>query len=506
MGTGYAFTYFSDSLVRLNREMNEMKKYLKYRSCLFIIVGLVLCLGCSQAQTTDSRLTLTTTEHDLPRGKISRGSYAVFEDREAKTGRMIHLDLIILHATGPDPKSDPLFYLAGGPGQANVDVARGYVESWIRHDRDIVLVNVRGTGGDNNLQCELHGGDENIQGYLEDPFDVEEFRTCLENLKQKFDLTKYSTPIAMDDLNDVREALGYNKINLMGTSGGTRSILVYMRRHPETVRSAILIGVVPLAFRNPLYHPGGAQFAIDLLFKECLEDSACNDAFPNLEEEFWTVLERLDDGPVRVKIAHPVTDEMIEVRLSIHAFTEAIRSMTYSIRRSRQVPQYIHQAFLGNFRPITEEAVMLERGSQQGLSLGLLLCVTCAEDVARIRPEDIPRETKGSYRGDVRVRSQMAVCDIWPKTELSENYGDPVKVDIPVLLFSCTMDPVTPPRWGEEAARHLPNSLHVVVPGAHGVFGSCTDSIMREFLTKGSVKVIDTTCVKSMTLPPFKVE
>ena len=477
---------------------------LKKRLCFSFLIILIFYVCFLPAQKSDSRLILNTTQHELPRGKISRGSYAVFEDREANSGRMIKLDLIILHATGPDPKPDPLFYLAGGPGQANVDVYRGYVESWIRHDRDIVFVNVRGTGGDNDLQCELHGGDENIQGYLENPFDVAEFRACLEELQKKFDLTKYSTPIAMDDLNDVRKALGYEKINLMGTSGGTRSSLVYMRRHPETLRSAILIGISPLAYKNPLYHPGGAQNAIDLLFKECLNDRACNQAFPNLEEEFWTVLERLEEGPVQVKIAHPVTEEKIGVRLSLQAFTEAIRSMMYSIRLSRRVPLYIHQAFLGNFGPITQMAVKLERGSQLGLSLGLLLCVTCSGDVARIELEEIPRETKGTYRGDVRVRSQMAVCDIWPKSELPANYTDPVNVDIPVLLFSGKLDPVTPPRWGEEAARHLPKSLHVVVPGAHGVFGRCTDNIMREFLTKGSAKGIDTSCVKTMTLPPFE--
>jgi pimeloyl-ACP methyl ester carboxylesterase len=481
-------------------DMNSRRK-----NCFFCILSFIFSVSFLCGQTTDSRLVLDTTQHELPRDKISRGSFTVFENRKANSGRMIRLDLVILHATGPDPKPDPLFYLAGGPGQANVDLARGYVESWIRHDRDIVLVNVRGTGGDNDLRCELHGGDENIQGYLENPFDVPEFQACLEELQKKFDLTKYSTPIAMDDLNDVRKALGYEKINLMGTSGGTRSSLVYMRRHPETVRSAILIGVVPLAYRNPLYHPGGAQHALDLLFEECSKDSACSDAFTNLEEEFWTVLERLEEGPVQVKIAHPITEEMIGVRLSLPAFTEAIRSMMYSIRLSRRVPLYIHQAFLGEFRPITEMAVRLERGSQLGLSLGLLLCVTCSEDVARIKPEDVERETKGTYRGDVRVRSQMAVCDIWPKSELPANYADPVKVDIPVLLFSGNLDPVTPPRWGEEAARHLPNSLHVVVPGAHGVYGGCTDSIMQQFLTKGSAEGIDMTCVQTTTLPPFRL-
>lgn len=482
-----------------------MQGYRKRRWALSLIVGLVLAASYLHPQSNDPRLTLTTSEHGFPIGKISWGSYAVFEDREANSGRMIHLDLVILHATGPRPEPDPLFYLAGGPGQSNIRMERAYVESWIRQERDIVLVNVRGTGGDNDLQCVLHGGDENIQGYLEQPFDVEEFQKCKEKLEKNFDLTKYATPMAMDDLNDVRKALGYEKINLMGTSGGTRSSLVYMRRHAETVRSAILVGVAPLAYKNPLYHPAGAQHALELLFEECSGDSACSEAFPNLEEEFWTVLERFEDGPVKVKIAHPVSEEIIKVSLSRDAFTEAIRSMMYSTRLSREAPLYIHQAFLGNFRPITEMAVRLERGSQLGLSLGLLLCVVCSGDVVRIRPEDVLRETKGSYRGDVRVRSQMAVCDIWPKAELPKNYGDPVSVDVPVLLFSGTMDPVTPPRWGEEAARHLPNSLHVVVPGAHGVYGRCTESIMREFLSRGSVKGIDTSCVQSLTLPPFRI-
>ena len=475
------------------------------RSFLYLCFGLVLIVCCVGAQRPEPRLNLTTTEYGLPTGKISQGSYKVFEDREANSGRMIHLDLVVLHATGPDPEPDPLFYLAGGPGQANVDLYQAYVESWIRRKRDIVFVNVRGTGGDNDLQCELFGGDGNVQGYLENTFDVGEFQSCLEDLQKRFDLSKYSTPATVDDLNDVREALGYKKINLMGTSGGTRTSLIYMRRHPETVRSAILIGVAPPALKNPLYHSWGAQHALDLLFKECSGDPACSEAFPNLEEEFWTVLERLEDGPVRVAIDNPFTGETIEVRLPLQAFTETIRSMMYSLRLNRRVPLYIHQAFLGNFGPITEMAVRLERGSRSGIKLGLLLCVTCSEDVVRIGPDEIVRVTKGSYRGDIRVRSQMAVCDIWPKTDLPKDYADPVRVDIPVLLFSGTMDPVTPPRWGEEAARHLPNSLHVVFPGAHGVYDSCTESIMREFLEKGSSRGIDTSCVRSMTLPSFRI-
>lgn len=488
------------------KEKNEgMIEFIKNKLCLSLIAGLVLSVCCVHAQTPDSRLVLRTVQHGLPEGKISRGSYAVFEDREANAGRMIRLDLIILHATGPDPKPDPLFYLAGGPGQAAVDLYGSYIDSPLRLERDIVFVNHRGSGGDNFLQCELYGGDDNVQGYLENTFDVEAFRSCLEKLQKKFDLTKYSTPMAMDDLNEVREALGYDKINLIGTSGGTRSSLVYMRRHPGTVRTAILIGVAPLSNKNPLYHAWGAQRAVEHLFKECAADPDCSEAYPNLEEEFWTVLERLERSPVQVMVAHPAMNERLRVNLSLPAFTEAIRSMMYSVRLGREVPYCIHQAFLGNFRPVAQLAIEMERGSRQGISLGLLLCVTCSEDVARIKPDEITRATKRSFRGDIRVRSQMAVCEIWPKTNLPKDYGDPVRANIPALIFSGTLDPVTPPCWGEEAARHLPRSLHVVFPGAHGISMGCSGRIMLEFLTKGSAEGIDTSCVDSIGLPPFRL-
>jgi pimeloyl-ACP methyl ester carboxylesterase len=97
----------------------------------------------------------------------------------------------------------------------------------------------------------------------------------------------------------------------------------------------------------------------------------------------------------------------------------------------------------------------------------------------------------------------MAVCEFWPRSDLPANYGDPVSADVPVLLLSGTLDPVTPPRWGEEAARNLPNSLHLVAPGTHGVGGGCITSIMQQFLAQGTVDGLDTSCVETMRLGAF---
>ena len=458
-----------------------------------------------KSQTGDSRLILKTRYEEQSGSKISSGFYSVYENREKSSGRMLQLDLIILHATGPDPKPDPVFFFAGGPGQAAAKMSRLFTKSWMRQDRDIVLIDQRGTGGNHNLQCLLTGSDEDLQGYFENMFNPEMFRSCLEELNQKYDLTQYSTPSAVDDFNEVRQALGYEKINLIGGSYGTRVALIYMRRHPETVRTSILQGVASMSFTNPLYHARGAQDAIKSLFEQCDSEPACREAFPNLEEEFWTVLERLEKSPRNTEVKHPATGEQVPVKLTLSAFSESVRAMLYSPYLRVTIPQYVHEAFLGNYTPIAQFVVMSERAYRKGLSYGLLLCVTCAEDIDRIDPKDIPSETKGTFFGDERVRTQMACCDFWPRSKLPENFAAPVKVDIPVLLLSGMYDPVTPPRWGTETARHLSRSLHVIYPGAHSFFEDCLQIIMREFLEEGSVERVDTSCVKAMKLPSIKI-
>ncbi len=513
----HAFILLYPNLSAIKDPMHTPKYCaLSFRKFLISIL-VVLGVCCSQAQELQtyeqppdpeilrSRLFLETQDLEGNQGTISRGTFKVFENRDTLEGRMIELNVVVLHAAGPDPRPDPIFRLAGGPGQAATGMWRGMVQSPQRQLRDIVLVDQRGTGGDNLLAVEV-GSDEDLQGYIDPAFRTEPFRKALEELKKRYDLTQYSTPHAMDDLNEVRIALGYDQINLMGTSYGTRAALVYMRRHPETVRSAVLNGVVPLAFRNPLYHAYGAQWAIERVLTECEEDPDCRSAFPDIRKELVAVLDRLDQEPAPAEVAHPASLEIVPVLVGRASFIETIRGMLYSTRRSRLVPLFVNQAFSGNFDPIAKEALSRNRELNRGLALAMLQCVICAEDIARIDPWEIEKETKDTYFGDFRVRGQMAICDFWPRSRLPENYGDPVSIPVPVLLLSGTLDAVTPPRWGEEAASHLPISLHVVAPGAHGVGGECITGIIATFLNTGSVAGLDTSCVQDMRLPPFVLE
>jgi len=436
---------------------------------------------------------------------VLQGVYEVFEDRDAGSGRRIGLKVVVLPATKPDPEPDAIFILAGGPGVGATAHAAGYASSWMREDRDIVLVDQRGTGESNPLRCRLGGEGDSPQRYLDPIFQEPAFRECLEELKQKADLTLYTTPIAMDDLNEVRAALGYGTINLNGGSYGTRAALVYMRRHPELVRTAVLTGVAPISFKNPLYHAREAQTAIEGTFEACESDAKCRAAFPELNEEFEAVLERLEREPASVTSEHGVNEIPTKVRLSREAFAEALRVMMYYPWSARSVPLKIHNAYQGDYGPFVQLGIGSNRNIRDQLAFGMLLSVICAEDVARIDPDEIERETRGTFLGDGRVRRQSRVCEFWPKGRVPENYGEPVTSSAPTLLLSGTLDPVTSPRFAREAARHLENSLHVTLAGPHSLRGPCVDSLVRQILERGSVDGIDTSCAGEVTLPDFEL-
>jgi len=447
------------------------------------------------------RLHLVTS--DDPRlGRISRGTYTVFEDRAAASGRTLDLAVVVLHARAAEPAPDPIFYLAGGPGQDATTLVDAWIDASLREERDVVLVSQRGTGGSLRLDC-AYGDESDLQSYLGPMFPADVFRACLADLAQRADLTQYSTCSAMDDLDQVRSALGYAKIDLYGGSYGTRAALVYLRQHPETVRCAILEGVAPIAFTNPLYHAREAQTALELVFDECDGTPACHEAIPDPRGDLASVLARLAAEPATVSVSHPDTGERVAVRLTRADFAEGLRVLLYYLPNSRRVPWLVHRAAAGDLEPFASAAIASNRALRSLVAYGMLLCVTCAEDVARIDPDSIASATDGTFLGSDRVRQQMAVCAFWPKSELPDGFDEPVRADVPTLVLSGTIDPVTSPRWGAEAARYLPRALHVVAPGAHGLDDPCIDSMRQAFLDAPDVEALDTGCVGAMRLPPF---
>src|SRR5213075_1179463 len=398
--------------------------------------------------------------------------------------------------------------LAGGPGAASTEAAAFYAGPGkeYRRGRDVVCVDQRGTGQSNRLSIPQ---EKTAQHYLGEMFPIDYVKEMRHALEKRADLTKYTTSIAMDDLDDVRTWLGYDRINLFGGSYGTQAALVYMRRHPDHVRSAILLAVAPTDLKMPLHHSESAARAMDLLLSECEQDSACHAAFPQIRDDWNNVLAQLEKQPARVEYSPPGKAAPTTVEIQRGVFGEKIRTWMYDRDKAARIPLIVQHAAGGDFAPFLQQAIA--PSIPDFVADGMYLSVTCSEDVPFINQEEAARLNAGNPFGNYRVFQQTRACSMWPQGKIPPDFPEPVSSNIPVLIFSGNIDPVTPPHRGEEVARYLPNSRHVIIPQAgHGVEGltepECVDRIIMEFMEKGDAKNLDFSCVERMVPPPFVTE
>ena len=438
--------------------------------------------------------------------------YEVYENRATKQGRKISLKIVLIPATGDKREPEPLVYFAGGPGGSATEGAAGIAQAFpqVLAHRDLLFVDQRGTGGSHPLECKFYDPAD-LQTYLGYFFPLDDVRKCRTELETNSDLKLYTTTIAADDMDEVRAALGYERLNLFGGSYGTRAALTYLKRHPKHVRTATLQGIAPTDQYMPYDFPVQTERALQGVLSECLADKECSEAFPNIKEEAKSVLAELIKGPVEVEIQKPNSSEKVKVKLNRDLAAEAIRYMLYSPVPASRVPLILHVASQGNYAPLTRTAIQYRLNLVGTGSNGMYLSVTCAEDLPWIKPGEGERMAANTFLGDYRLRQQREACALWPRAEIERDYAQPVKSDVPVLILTGEWDPVTPPSNGDRIAKTLTNSLHVVVPhGAHGLNGlegmDCIDNLIVEFVEKGSTKGLNTECVKSIHRKGFQLK
>jgi pimeloyl-ACP methyl ester carboxylesterase len=306
----------------------------------------------------------------------------------------------------------------------------------------------------------------------------------------------------MDDLDQVRATLGYEKINLYGASYGTRAALAYLRQHPDRVRTVILDGVAPPNWTLGPAAAGDGQRALQMLFARCLAEAGCRQAFPNIQTEFQSVLGELQTQGIEVNLDHPVTGAPTMVTLTRDQFTSTIHLMSYTPETAALIPLMIHAAFeRQDFRPLAAQALTSFDTVESSLSNGMRFSVVCAEDVP-FYAQEFPSQ---GYLGDYIMESFIKICEMWPRGEIPADFKQPVRSDIPVLLLSGEADPVTPPSNGELTAKTLSNYEHLVVPGmGHiNIFRGCIPRIAAAFVDIGSTQGLDTACVENISPMPF---
>jgi pimeloyl-ACP methyl ester carboxylesterase len=447
-------------------------------------------------------------EHPQGLGSVAArcGRLEVAENPAEPAGRRIELAVAVVPAISTRARPDPLFLLAGGPGQGAREAFVGTLSQFagVRRTRDLVLVDQRGTGDSARLACNFPD-----EAWVEPDFSPAEYarlsQECLAQLSG--DPRFYTTSIAILDLDAVRAALGYERINLYGGSYGTRVAQHYARRYPERTRSVVLDAVVPPDLALGPSMAIDADVALRASFARCAADERCAARFGDLEAAFAALRSRLATGPVPTAFADPVSGAAREIEFSIAHLALAVRMLSYSGLTASLLPLFIHEAQANdNFAPLAAQAEML--GSQLGemIAHGMHNAVVCTEDLPFVDQARVDRDAlRAAYLGEAMLDGLEAMCGVWPRGVLDDDLRAPLASTVPALLLSGSIDPVTPPAYAAAAAAGFRDHLHVVFEGqGHIQLGlRCAQTLLRRFLDAGSAQGLDTACVEEVRPTPF---
>jgi pimeloyl-ACP methyl ester carboxylesterase len=421
------------------------------------------------------------------------------ENPQQPNGRHLSINVAVIPATAAPVRPDPIAVLMGGPGEEAIGAAADFAAQLasLRKDHDLLLVDQRGTGRSGALHCDLYSA-QNPAASLRDLFPVDAVKRCEQKLSEHADLTQYTYTHFANDLEQVRRALGYGPLNLFAGSYGTRAAQVFMRAFPNSVRTAYLGSVVPIDVAIPGPFSSISQAALEKALDACLADFACKAAFPKLRAEFREMVLRLDSGQARVTIPGG-TDTAVLDRGRV---AEWFRSKLYKPHSAADLPWLIHRASLGDWDPIAAGILEGARAYDQALSFGLLFSITCSDDVAFVRGQDVGKTT---FLGNYRLRQQQAACHVWPKAAVPEGYRMPVRSNVPTMFVSGDADGGTPLWFMEHASQGFSEHIAITQRGqGHTEWSECVGRMYEQFVHGGSAHGLQPSQCDPVPRPPFR--
>ena len=421
-------------------------------------------------------------------------------------GVQIDIHFAVLPALARNRKSDPVMFFAGGPGQSAMDLGGGVSRLLARlaNRRDVVLIDQRGTGRSAPLACPEVEATAPLAALLDPARQLERVKACLALLKTlpHGDLRHYSTWVAMQDADAVRQALGVVQVNLIGGSYGTRAALEYMRQFPKAVRRAVIDGVALPDMVLPAAMSTDNQAAFDAMTAACQAQAACRQKFPALADDWRALLASL---PRAAAVAHLITGVDERVVMTRDAVLSFARAALYVPALASALPLAVTEASRGRFEALLGLGSALGGRASGRLSEGMHYSVVCAEDLPRLQEAaDMP----GVDFGGTAAALYRQVCAGWPRGEVPADFYRVPVAPAATLVLSGGADPVTPPRHGERVARALgPLAVHQVVPqAAHGVMTlACMRDVLFRFIDAEDAAAalgVESGCAAAVPRPP----
>ena len=449
--------------------------------------------------------------------EIICGTVNVPEFHADPGGPTITLAVVILKATGPSPADDPLIMAQGGPGGSTIDTYADTLLSKpeILVDRDVILFDQRGTlysdpalVCDETTQLTIDTIDQDMSAEESNRLYEEALEACRTRLVDEgVDLAAFNSFENAADIDWIRQALGYDQVNYYGVSYGTLLGLHLLRTQPEWLRSAVLDSVVPPDVNFMIEASQTKERSFNLLFESCQTDPDCNRAYPNLEEEFIQLVDKLNQSPIHVKLTDSETFKSYNALVDGDTVVSLFFQMLYSTDMIPALPRTVYDLKAGqtDFFARIMELLIFDRS----MSEGMYYTVMCAED-SDYNMEEAEQNLKGIpawiATGEREgMESILTACQNWRKIDLNPLADEPVISDIPVLLLSGEFDPITPPVNGQHAAQTLSNSINLQFPGmGHGEFltNDCPTGITLAFLND-PFSVPDSSCIGKMGAPVY---
>jgi pimeloyl-ACP methyl ester carboxylesterase len=445
-------------------------------------------------------------EHPLRLSSIAArcGTLRVPIDREHPKEGFVDLKVAVVPALNRRSTAAPLFLLAGGPGQSAMQVYVALSSAFARINRNhaIVLLDQRGTGYSNQQSCVYP------EDWQEPADSMPALRKatveCLAKLGPH--VRFYTTSVAIRDLDDVRAALGFDRIDLYGGSYGTRVAELYMRRHPTHVHAAILDGVTYPQQAIGAETPQDAERALNLIVARCLQAPDCAATYPELQDDLKTMLRQFGPQKILVAIDDPNSGLPLEIEFNRKILNAALRLLSYSSMQASLLPTLIHEAAHGKLRPLAAQSVMNVRQISDQLANGMQYSVICSEDEPFFTAANTDRAgIAKTYQGSDLVDALHEICKLWPRGPVDADLHAPLHSDIPTLLLSGEADPVTPPIDAERAAEGLTRHRHLILKGeGHGQLATgCMPVIAADFLDNAAPDKLDAACLDRHTPEPF---